>query len=213
MSYEKCNYIKIKGNRIKLRLASNNVRPLYYETVEICGKYDLDIDQKLKLLFFDMLAGNIQISSINKDTVDFAYAIEQIRPILNVMEKSEKVDWYDRVHNTYGKLIDERTKELGIERLDFYRDYKQEDKELFVKAITQEIGKYFKAWKDFIFQKDDNKYILKYCNGYVKKPLYRNQYFTRFYGCSYNDAERMDYKKAFLVKNGFSSYKMEIIKD
>ena len=67
MSYSKCKTISIKPktNQIFLTVASNNVRPLYYERCEYASKQKCSLDDKLMYLMISMLDGNIQISQYN----------------------------------------------------------------------------------------------------------------------------------------------------
>lgn len=178
MSYEKCRYISLdkKHNRIKVDIASNNVRPLYWDKCEIYTKEEYSFEDKMLLLFVDMQQGNIQISTINKNTLDFEYALWKVREY----HRENNIDSYEDLYNGCGRLF-ESNKELT--RIEVYRQVYGKSFEVFMKALNE---KFYGDYK-----------VGVYSNSYVSKlGKYDRGYIRFYYGGS---PLKMNYKQAYIL--------------
>lgn len=164
MSYSKCKTISIKPktNQIFLTVASNNVRPLYYERCEYASKQKCSLDDKLMYLMISMLDGNIQISQYNKTTIPFEYALLKIRNNYRENDISEYGNKYDARHELYNK---ELAKYVDTENWKETCEFEKNNREL-VNEIEREINrklyqKEFEIFKNSIQEEIKDKYYLQ----------------------------------------------------
>lgn len=195
MSYEKCKYISLdkKRNKVVVNIASNNVRPLYWCKCEIYNDCDYSFEDKMLLLFVDMQQGNIQISTINKNTLDFEYALWKVREY----HRENNISSFDDLYEGCGRLF-ESNKELT--RIEVYRQVYGKSFEVFMKALNEKFeGDYMVRNKDAYYTNFIGK-IGKYDRGYTGfwygyKPM------------------KFSYKQAYIfVKDMGEKYKLQIEK-
>ena len=165
-----------KRNRIKVDIASNNVRPLYWDKCEIYTKEEYSFEDKMLLLFVDMQQGNIQISTINKNTLDFEYALWKVREY----HKENNIDGYEDLYEGCCRLF-ENNKELT--RVEVYR---------------QVYGKSFEVFRNALAEKIDGEYMVAVYNySYVTKLGKYDRGYCRFY---YGGSPlKMSYKQAYIL--------------
>lgn len=205
MSYEKCKNIilKPKTNQIFLTIASNNVRPLYYGKYEYSRKETLGFEDKLLCLMISMLDGNIQISQLNKNTIQFEYAILKVRNYYRENNINEYGEKFDRRYKLYDK---ELSKYVDINNWEERREFEIKNEEL-VNTIRNNIRKElyekeFEIFKNSIKERIDGKYYLKDGFGRIIEYVRENSY-----GFSYRAYEEpnneclLNYKLAYILKN------------
>ena len=183
MSYEKCKYISLdkKRNKVVVNIASNNVRPLYWCKCEIYNDCDYSFEDKMLLLFVDMQQGNIQISTINKNTLDFEYALWKVREY----HKENNINSFDDLYEGCGRLF-ESNKELT--RIEVYRQVYGKSFEVFMKALNEKI--------------DGDYKVGVYNYSYVSKLGKYDRGYIRFY---YGERPlKMNYKQAYILLNSFA---------
>lgn len=128
MSYELCNRISVneKKNVIKLSTDSNNVFPKTYTSWEFYKDSDMNFNEKMFELFKGIIEGNIQFSSINDSTIDYAYADNKVREYLHEkglsvmkvwdMENEERNKMYKELFEVFTKALKEEIKGIyGLE--------------------------------------------------------------------------------------------------
>lgn len=164
MSYEKCKTISLKPktNQIFVTIASNNIRPLYYERCEYASKENCSLDDKLMYLMISMLDGNIQISQLNKNTIPFEYALLKVRNYYRNTDINKYGNKYDERHERYDK---ELSKYVNIEEWEKRYEFEKEHKDL-VNEIQRNINKElykeeFEIFKNSIKEEIKGKYYLK----------------------------------------------------
>lgn len=205
MSYEKCKTISLKPktNQIFVTIASNNVRPLYYERCEYASKENCSLDDKLRYLMISMLDGNIQISQLNKNTIPFEYALLKVRNYYRKEDISQYGNKYDERHERYDK---ELSKYVNIEECKERYEFEKEHKEL-VNEIERNINKElykeeFEIFKNSIKEEIKGKYYLKDDFGRVIEFVGET---TRGYKySSYEEPNQnclIDYKLAYIRKD------------
>lgn len=215
MSYEKCKTISLKPNtnQILVTIASNNVRPLYYERCEYASKEKCSLDDKLMCLMISMLDGNIQISQLNKNTIPFEYALLKVRNYYRNEDISQYGDKYDERHKRFNK---ELSKYVTIEECKERYEFEKEHKELVNKIernINKELYKEeFEIFKNSIKEEIKGKYYLKDDFGRVIEFVRET---TRGYKYRvYEEANQnclIDYKLAYIRKDQMDN-KYEIAK-
>ena len=181
MSYEKCKYISLdkKHNKIMVNIASNNIRPLYWCKCELCADSDFEnytFDDKMLIIFVDMQQGNIQISTINKNTLDFVYAMRKVREY----HRENNIDSYEDLYEECSRIF-EKNKEL--KRIEVYRQVYGRSFEMFMKALKEKI--------------DGDYKVCVYSNYYVSKlGKYDRGYMRFYYG---GNPLKMNYKQAYIL--------------
>lgn len=74
MSYVKVQNISIKKDgKITMTAADSNVRPVRYRTEEIFKHSDLSFQEKIKMIFEDLIGRNLQFNDSSKSKVFYAY--------------------------------------------------------------------------------------------------------------------------------------------
>lgn len=223
MSYELCKRITLdkKNNKIKLCIASNNVRPLDYHTCEICDSKnerfkDYTFDDKLLALYEDLQNGSVQISTMNSNTEKFVYAETKARQWLRENNIDSYEDLYCRKHKEYyatlssfidKKIEDETQYKNWVDTVG--RDYAKSIDDEVERLLTRKIyGKPFEIFKKALFEEIEGSYKIK-CNDYYL--LYKlgryDRGFSKYWlvGENSNNFEVMSYKKAFCVINDLQS--------
>lgn len=111
MSYEIAKSISVnrKRNKITICAANSSLRPLWFETVEYCKNKDVPMEDKIKMLWKDMLNGNIKPYKSCKKVFDIlSLSLVLKRSIENMISSviPEMSLWdIDRYYET--KLYDE----------------------------------------------------------------------------------------------------------
>ena len=123
MSYEICKNISTRGGKITLTTASNNIRPLYWKKWE-AGMDGYSEEQNKFQLFKEVLDGNIQFSTLNNNTIHYAYALAKVKQAI-------ENDGLDGFRELYMKSRDMNIDEL----MEFYK-------------------KYYSIWNEAISEKD-----------------------------------------------------------
>lgn len=226
MSYEKCKRITLdkKNNKIKICIASNNVRPITYYTTELCASEDKDyenytFEDKLITLYENIKTGCIQISTINDNTEDFEYAMCKVREYF----RQNNIDSYEDLYEKRFKVNrDMRFDFLGLklstkedkyerEKEDFetYEQWRKEqdkeyvrkfEREFYLKSIWAVYGESFKIWKQALEENIEGKYKIKFNNYYYISKLgkYDRGYSSFSYG---GKALEISYKRAYILIN------------
>lgn len=234
MSYYLCKRIILneKKNIIKVCVASNNVYPKTYRVCELCDEKNYTFDEKLLHLFYDLQSGNIQISSINDNTEKFEYAMCKVKEYLIENNIDSYNDLYKEKNRIYEDLIynwaniervadenlDKSEKEYQIHKKyqiwvesQNKEDVKKMENKLYKQALYEVYGKSFEVFKKALNEKNDEDYKLMY-NGspIVKLGKYDRGYSKFFIGSS--QILKMNYKKAYIVKDNFKNMKLDMIK-
>lgn len=215
MSYECCKRITLdkKNNKIKVCIASNNLRPLTYETYEIynTNKFkDYTFDEKLLYLFFDMISGNIQVTNLNDNTEKFEYGLCKAREYIH---KQDLGDLWDKKSEVYWDMLYKKAN-IIIDKEDDYKNnvaYRQwretqnkeeieefEDK-CFKKAIIEVYGEPYKVFKKALEEKIEGDYKVVFNNYYVVTKLGKyDRGFSRF---SYANKTVYDFNRNMEVES------------
>lgn len=101
MSYEKVKNMSIKKDgTITATLASNNLRPIRYETVELFmdKKKDFTLDEKLRVIFNNLFGRELQFNHSSTSKVFYAYlkALEYFRKTYDYTITDLWVSKYDK---------------------------------------------------------------------------------------------------------------------
>ena len=84
MSYEKLRSVTLKGGRLRVCIASSNVRPTQYHTVDYL-KEGTDINKNMQKLVEEMLEGDIQpVNSCRFRKVDVAEAVRRLKGLISM---------------------------------------------------------------------------------------------------------------------------------
>ena len=117
MSYELCNAISLdsKNNVVKFKHCSNNEYPKEYYESELFKNSNYTYEEKLKNLLDCLIQGDIQISSINNQTINVVYAYEKAIEGTTISDKWQDVEKYKQELEEIAKKFIETlklTKEL-----------------------------------------------------------------------------------------------------
>lgn len=189
MSYEKCKYISLdrKHNKIKVTIASNNVYPLDWCKCEIYNRdkdQGLSFDDKLLLFYVDLEEGNIQVSAINKSTLDVEYAMCKVREY----HQENNIDSYEDLYKGCGRL------------------YEQDKSRSWIEIYKEIYGKSFEIFKNALAEKIEGNYkVIAYgCYNVSKLGKYDRCYHRFYYGGS---PAIMSYKQAYIFKHDMDKCK------
>ena len=234
MSYELCKRINLdrKNNKIKVTCASNNLRPLIYSTYEVFEDVK-DFDEKLINLFVCMENGGIQISTINDNTEDFAYAMWKVREYFreNNIDRYEELyiksknEYTDRLYNLVGikrSNLEDKT-DRDYEDWKTYKDWKEKQDKNYVLDLERKVnteinyeiyGESFEIFKKALNEKivGEYKVLLNNCSPIVKLGKYNRGYerFSYSYDKETIDALKVSYKKAYIITKELSSSRIEL---
>ena len=193
MSYYKCKYISLdkKHNKVNVTIASNNVFPLYWEKCEIYTKEEYSYEDKLLSLFVDMEQGNLHISTINNNTVNFQYALDKVIEY----HRENNIDSYEDLYKECGRLFES---DKDLTRIEVYRQVYGNSFEVFRNALAEKIdGEYMVAVYNYSYVTKLGKYDRGYCRFYYgRSPLkmsYKQAYIL--YHDMNNDSRNMRIEK------------------
>lgn len=226
MSYEMCKRIVLdeKNNKIKLTIASNNVRPITYSACDYYKDYDYTFEDKLLCLFWDMTSGMLQISTINSNTENFEYAIKKV----NEYCKQNNISTYDywdlagnlrtrkefRYAGLYYNSYDKENWKVYAEwtKTQTREHVKEIENKAFIESLREIYGELFKVFKNALYEqiKGDFQVIYNNCY-YVAKIGKYNRYYSRFSYGGYTPL-KMSYKQAYIFVDDLSNYNLKIEK-
>ena len=164
-----------KTNTIILNVATNNIRPLYFENWEyLSKKTEWSYRDKQIIMMKDFLDGNLHVCQVNSSTLPYLYALIKVKEFVHSKGKDLYEDYY---------------KKCGSELHDIFTVY----------------GELYPVWQAALEEKDIQDCILASNNNYkwiysVGKFDYRAYYYHCRSCFNRNHAKKMSYKKAYIVK-------------
>jgi hypothetical protein len=235
MSYDLCKRITLdkKHNKIKVCVASNNIRPITYRTYEYCKEdTNYTFNDKLICLYRSMQSGDLQISTINKNTEDFEYAMCKVREyhrannidsFKDLYEKKSEV-YFNKIYD-YSKIKRSQNETQWIRESDDLESYnhwkvsqdkrtveEMEDK-ASLEAIWEVYGDSFKVWKQALEEKFEGNYNVIFSNMYnVCKLGKYNRGYSKFSYGGYNPLS-LSYKNAYILKYDMSERDLKIVQE
>ena len=202
MGVELCKSVTLneKKNIVKVTTASSNLRPFSYGSWE----YQADTFQdKLLLLFYDILNGNVHISVINKNTEKIEYAHIRVKEYAE-LHNIDTYELYKTCREKYQTLCDNNKE--NADKLNRMIAMRETYKELFEIFSIELLNSYE---TDLYYVTYDGGTLCKLSNYYSNC----SRGYSKFsYGFRGSRSIQMSYYQAYIVCYCFDNYHLQMEK-